>query len=105
MKAMQLEASVRVDPAQRAVRFVEDWRQLKAARDELRQGGDTQAANRIAGRMAEMAKGLERDPQVELQLRGKARELGIELGAGKSLTQELGASVALQRSRDIGMGL
>lgn len=105
MQAMQLEAGVRTDPVRRAERFVVSWQELKSARDALRQGGDTQAADRIAGRMADLAKGLDRDPEMALQLRGKTRELGIEPGAAKNLSQELGASAALQRSRDFGMGL
>ena len=105
MAAMQLEGHVRADPARRAERFVEDWRQLKSVRDELRQGGDTHAASRIAGRMAELAKGLERDPRLELHLRGKAKELGIELQVERSIARDLAASTGIGRSRSFDMSI
>lgn len=40
MRAMQHEAAVRTDPAQRSERFVSDWQGLSAARKQLEQQGD-----------------------------------------------------------------
>ena len=43
--------------------------------------------------MADMAKGLERDAQVESLLRGRTRELGIKTELGRDLARDLAASV------------
>ena len=50
--------------------------------------------------MAGMAKSLERDPQVESILRGRTRELGLEIGMERS--RDLNLSREL--SRDLGIG-
>jgi len=105
IRAMQLEAEIRVDPAQRADRFVSDWQQLGQARAAMQQGGDTKGAREVSSRMSEMAKGLERDAQVESLLRGRTRELGIKTELGRDLARDLAASVTMERSRSIGMGL
>jgi hypothetical protein len=55
--------------------------------------------------MTDMAKGLERDAQVESLLRGRTRELGIKTELGRDLARDLAASVSMERSRSIGMGL
>jgi hypothetical protein len=41
IRAMQLEAEIRVDPEQRADRFVNDWQRLGQARQTLQRDGDT----------------------------------------------------------------
>ena len=102
---MQLEAEIRVDPAQRADRFVSDWQQLGQARQAMQRDGDTKGAQRLTGRMADMAKGLERDAQVESLLRSRTRELGIKTELGRDLARDLAASITMERSRSIGMGL
>ncbi|MEQ1552356.1 Ti-type conjugative transfer relaxase TraA [Sphingorhabdus sp.] len=104
-RAMQLESEIRVDPVQRADRFVNDWQQLGQARAVMQQGGNDNGAGRIAGRMADMAKGLERDPQVESLLRSRTRELGLGKDIGRDLSRELAASVSFERTRSIGMSL
>jgi Ti-type conjugative transfer relaxase TraA len=105
MRAMNHEAEVRSDPVQRAERFVSDWKQLGAAREQLRSDGDREGAGKLAVRMAELAKGIERDPQLEKHLRDKAKELGIELQGERSLERELTKTLALDRSRNFGMSL
>lgn len=55
--------------------------------------------------MAELAKGLERDPQLELYLREKAKELGIELKAERGIARELSASAGLERTRSFDMSI
>ncbi|WP_394443436.1 Ti-type conjugative transfer relaxase TraA (plasmid) [Sphingobium naphthae] len=102
------EARVRADPNLRADRFVERWQGLKQERDRLYRAGDMAGREKAGKDMAGMAKSLERDPQVESILRGRTRELGLEIGMnrsrdmsggelGRQLTQELGIS------RDRGM--
>ncbi|MDP2131177.1 MAG: Ti-type conjugative transfer relaxase TraA [Erythrobacter sp.] len=105
IRAMQLEAEIRVDPAQRADRFVSDWQRLGQARQAMQHDGDTKGAQRLTNRMADMAKGLERDAQVESLLRGRTRDLGIKTELGRDLARDLAASITMERSRSIGMGL
>ena len=105
IRAMQLEAEIRADPVQRADRFVNDWQRLGQARAVMQQSGNDNGAGRIAGRMADMAKGLERDPQVESLLRNRTRELGLGKDIGRDLSRDLAASVSFERTRSIGMSL
>ena len=53
--------------------------------------------------MADMAKGLERDPQVESLLRSRSRELG--LGISERQDRNIGRELSrdLNRDRDLGM--
>ncbi|MBB6193559.1 Ti-type conjugative transfer relaxase TraA [Sphingobium wenxiniae] len=101
MDAMAQEAKVRADPNLRADRFVERWQQLSQDRDRLYRAGDMTGREKAGEKMAGMAKSLERDPQVESILRGRSRELGLEIGLsrgrdmgggelGRQLTHELG---------------
>jgi len=95
LRAMQLEAEIRLDPAKRADRFVNDWQRLSLTRETMLRDGDKSGANRVSGHMAGMAKGLERDAQVDSLLRNRTREL----------SRELAASVTMERTRSLGMSL
>ena len=105
-RAMALEGRVRLDPAARAERFVEDWRGLQARRLELGssfQNADARKA--VEGRMKTMAQGLGRDAQVESILRGRKVELGlgkVRDAAGVSMGDALVRSLSL--GRYIGLG-
>ncbi len=105
VRAMKVEAAIRTDPAKRADRFVSDWQRLGQARTVMQQAGDTNGAREVSSRMADMAKGLERDAQVESLLRGRTRELGVKPELGRDLVRDLEASVSMTRSRSIEMGL
>ncbi|QUL37192.1 Ti-type conjugative transfer relaxase TraA [Erythrobacter sp. JK5] len=105
MRAMQHEAAVRTDPALRSERFVSDWQRLSAARNQLEQQGDRAGAARVSAKQNELAKGLERDPQVEGLLRGKTRELGIDRKPERSIANELTATLARERTRAFNMGI
>ena len=105
IRAMQLEGEIRVDPVQRADRFVNDWQRLGQACAVMQQGGNDNGARRVAGRMTDMANGLERDPQVESLLRNRTRELGLGKDIGRDLSRDLAASVSFERTRSIGMSL
>lgn len=105
MRAMQHEAAVRTNPALRSERFVSDWQELTAARKQLEQQGDSAGAARVSTRLTELAKGLERDPQVEGLLRGKTRELGIDPKPERSIANELTATLTRERKLDLGMGI
>jgi hypothetical protein len=105
MRAMSHEAAVRTDPALRTERFVSDWQGLSTARKQLEQQGDRAGVARVSEKLNELAKGLERDPQVEGMLRGKTRELGIDPKPERSIANELTATLTRERTRDFGMGL
>ena len=53
--------------------------------------------------MQGMAKGLERDPQVESLLRGRSKELGLqmEIARGKSMGAELVQQITPTRDRGL----
>ncbi|WP_037517583.1 Ti-type conjugative transfer relaxase TraA [Sphingomonas sp. LH128] len=105
--AMQKEAEIRVDPFQRADRFVEGWQQLQRQHAELVRDGNFRAAKTTAQHMADMAKSLERDAQLESVLGLRERELGLELGRdmGRSLGRDLADSIPHDHGRDIGRGM
>ena len=107
LRAMQLEAEIRIDPFQRADRFVEGWQQLQHQREELVRDGDLRGAKRVAQSMAGMAKSLERDAQLESVLGGRSRELGLEIGRdmSRSLSRDLANSIPVDQVRDLGRGM
>jgi hypothetical protein len=105
MRAMQHEAAVRTDPALRSERFVSDWQGLITARKQLERQGDRAGAARVSAKQNELAKSLERDPQVEGLLRGKTRELGIHPKPERSIANELTATLSRERTRAFDMGI
>ena len=105
LRAMQLEAEIRLDPAKRADRFVSDWQRLSHTRETMLRDGDKSGASRVSGHMAGMAKGLERDAQVDSLLRNRTRELGLSMETTRDLSRELSASVTMDRTRSLGMSL
>src|SRR3546814_6069315 len=86
-------------------RFVSDWQGLSTARKQLEQQGDCAGAARVSAKQNELAKTLERDPQVEGLLRGKTRELGIDPKPERSIDNELTATLARERTRAFDMGI
>jgi len=105
LRAMRHEAAVRSDPTLRSERFFSDWKELSAAQKKLEQKGDRAGAKHMSAKLTELAKTLERDPQVESLLRGKTHELGINPKSEHSIAHELTASLNRERTRDLGMSL
>jgi hypothetical protein len=108
VKAMQLETEIRIDPFQRADRFVEDWQQLQRRHETLVRDGNMRGAKSAAQAMHGMAKSLERDPQLESVLSGRdRRDLGLEVGKQmrRSLSHDLAASIPFDHGRDISRAL
>ena len=91
LAAMAQEARMRVDPHLRADRFVERWQGLRAEHDRHSRAGNVAEGGKSSKIMENMAKSLERDPQMEAVLRGRARELGLETGMrqDRNLSREL----------------
>ncbi|WP_336953134.1 Ti-type conjugative transfer relaxase TraA [Sphingobium aromaticivastans] len=107
MRAMQLETEIRIDPYSRADRFLEGWQQLQRAHDELVRDGNFRGAKTAAQQMADMAKSLERDAQLESVLGLRSRELGLEVGQqmGRGLSHDLASSIPFDHGHDISRGM
>ena len=105
IRAMNREAEIRIDPAKRADRFVDDWQKLQQQRSQSLSRGEQRAANRLAGEMGAMAKGLERDAQVESILSARKASLGIDAHSVRSVGQDLAAIADLGRGRSRGIGI
>jgi hypothetical protein len=105
IRALQFETEIRTDPARRADRFVDDWRKLTRASERQYQAGDMSGYKATPSAMGDMAKSLERDPQMESLLANRKRELGISFDSGRSLGRELAFShgIDLGRGRSIGL--
>lgn len=107
VRAMQLESEIRTNPAMRADRFVENWQRLHRQRDQAFQSGNYSRADAATSSMGALAKGLERDVQVDSLLRNRKVELGLHAsgsgGIGHQLTQYLG--LGRGRGRGIGIGM
>ena len=103
IKAMERQRSARVEIGQRADAFVEHWSREADRYRKLRQGADIGASNKARTGLAEMAKSLQRDPQLESLLRARRAELGLKPSATGSLSHDL--QQWLGRSRDRGLSL
>ncbi|ESQ89774.1 Ti-type conjugative transfer relaxase TraA [Asticcacaulis benevestitus] len=110
VQTLQLETEIRAAPVKRADRFVDDWTRMNARRIGAERSRDTTTANRLRDQMGAMAKSLERDPQMESLLRNQRLALGLSRsGTGwdmeRKLSSELGASIGLEPSRGISIGM
>ncbi|OYX00179.1 MAG: conjugal transfer protein TraA, partial [Caulobacter vibrioides] len=103
IRVLQLEAEVRADPSLRADRFVQRWQGLERQRRALHREGDMSGARQVRDRMGAMAKGLERDPQVESLLRGRRVELGLPSNTARSVGQGLTEYLGIGRGRGLGI--
>jgi Ti-type conjugative transfer relaxase TraA len=100
VRALQLETEMRTDPGRRADRFVERWQELGQTSQIQYQVGDMSGYRATRSAMGDMARSLERDPQLESILANRKRELGIAFESGRRLGQEL----AFTHGIDIGRG-
>ena len=100
IRALQLETELRIDPGRRADRFVEDWQKLDQASLRQYQAGDMSGYRATRSAMGDMARGLERDPQLESLLDNRKRELGIAFESGR----RLGLELAFTHGIDLGRG-
>lgn len=101
--AMIHESRMRTDQHYRADRFIERWQQLGERREALDRSGSDAGAKASGRIMADMAKGLERDPQVESILRNRELVLGIMMESARSLGDDLAFSIGLGRGRGLGI--
>ena len=104
---MRRPCRLRVTAPARAEAFVERWRYLYARSLVAYQSGDVQAERRLRNTMGDMARSLERDPQLESILAArKSAQLGLEgFGREESLTRRLAMSIGFDLGRGRGLGL
>ncbi|QPC93008.1 Ti-type conjugative transfer relaxase TraA [Mesorhizobium sp. INR15] len=105
--ALQLETEIRTgldtDPGRRADRFVERWQKLDRTGQHQYQAGDMSGYKSTRSAMSDMAKSLERDPQLESLLANRKHDLGIHTDSGRNLASELAFSHGIGRGRGIGI--
>ena len=100
VRALQLETELRIHPERRADRFVERWQKLDRASLHQYQAGDISGYRATRSAMGDMARGLERDPQLESLLDNRKRELGVAFELGR----RLGLELAFTHGIDLGRG-
>ncbi|HYS85148.1 MAG TPA: Ti-type conjugative transfer relaxase TraA, partial [Bradyrhizobium sp.] len=105
VRALQLETELRTDPGRRADRFVERWQKLDHTSQRQYQAGDMSGYKATRSAMGDMAKSLERDPQLESILANRKRDLGIAFESGRRLGQELAFTHGIDLGRGRGIGI
>jgi hypothetical protein len=105
IRALQLETEIRTAPARRADRFVERWRELDQTSQRQYEMGDMSGYKATRATMGDMAKSLERDPQMESILANRKRDLGIGIDSSRRLGVELAFYHGLDIGRGKGIGL
>ncbi len=105
IRAIQLETELRINPDRYADRFVEHWQKLDQASLRQYQAGDFSGYKSTRSAMGDMARSLERDPQLESLLENRKRELGITFESGRRLGLELAFAHGLDLGRGRGLGI
>lgn len=108
IRALQLETEIRtgrsndasLDLNARAERFVERWQKLQHTSQRQYQAADMAGYRATRSQMGDMAKSLERDPQLESILANHKKALGIGMETGR----RLGAELAFTHGIDLGRG-
>ncbi len=101
IRALQLETELRTNPELRADRFVSRWNELSNQADRHYAAGNIDAHKNARSAMANMAKSLERDPQLESLLAVRKAQLGITMMDSQ---RKLGAQLAFEHGLDLGRG-
>ena len=104
-RALQLETELRIHPDRYADRFVKHWQKLDQASLRQYQAGDFSGYRATRSAMGDMARSLERDPQLESILENRKRELGIAFESGRRLGLELAFTHGLDLGRGRGLGI
>jgi hypothetical protein len=105
IRALQLETELRTDPSVRADRFVERWQKLDRGSGDQYRAGDYTGYRASRQAMTDMARSLQRDPQLESLLANRKRDLGISSDMGRRLGEALAFSHGLELGRRRGLGL
>jgi Ti-type conjugative transfer relaxase TraA len=105
VQALQLETELRTDPQRRADRFVARWQELGQISQRQYQVGDMSGYKATRSAMGDMAKSLERDPQLESILANRKADLGIGYDTGRRLGAELAFTHGIDLGRGRGLGI
>ena len=105
VRALQLETELRTDPGRRADRFVERWQKLDHTSLRQYQAGDVAGYKATRSAMGDMAKSLERDPQLESILANRKKDLGVTFESGRRLGHELAFTQGIDLGRGRGIGI
>jgi hypothetical protein len=105
IRGLQLETELRIDPSHRADRFVECWQELGHTSQRQYQAGDMSGYKSTRSTMGDMARSLERDPQLESLLANRKIELGIAFESGRRLGLELAFTYGIDIGRGRGIGI
>ncbi len=110
IQAMEQQARLRIEAQRiaaanerRADGFVDQWQRQSEQYRALRKSGSAAASDKVRASLVGMAKGLERDPQLESMLANRRPQLGLDAMSTKTLSQDLQKSLGL--SRGLGMGM
>jgi len=110
IQALQLETEIRTgrdadlaSPNRRADRFVERWQKLDRTSQRQYQAGDMAGYKATRAEMGDMAKSLERDPQLESLLANRKQQLGMGIDSGMGLGRDLALSHGLGIGRGLGL--
>jgi Ti-type conjugative transfer relaxase TraA len=110
IQAMEQQAKLRIEAQRvavanerRADAFVDQWQRQSQQYRALRKNGSAAASDKVRASLVGMAKGLERDPQLESVLANRRPQLGLDAMSTKPLSQDLQKSLGL--SRGLGMGM
>ncbi|MBW4332296.1 Ti-type conjugative transfer relaxase TraA [Stakelama sp. CBK3Z-3] len=104
VRMMTMEAELRADMPKRADQFVARWNMLREQSERAYVAGDMEGRQAIQNGMADMAKSLERDPQLESILATRKVELGIMFDSGRRLGPELAFNHGIDLGRGRGLG-
>jgi Ti-type conjugative transfer relaxase TraA len=105
VRSLQLETELRTDPSRRADRFVERWQKLDHTSQRQYGAGDMSGYKATRSAMGDMAKSLERDPQLESVLANRKQDLGIAFESGRRLSLELAFTHGIDIGRRLGLGI
>jgi Ti-type conjugative transfer relaxase TraA len=113
IRALQLETEIRtgrgadpgITPSARADRFVERWQKLEQTSQRQYRAGEMSGYHSTRSAMGDMAKSLERDPQLESLLANRKAALGIHMETERRLGAELAFSHGIDLGRGRGLGL
>jgi Ti-type conjugative transfer relaxase TraA len=105
VRALQLETELRTNPSRCADRFVERWQRLDQTSQRQYRAGDMSGYKATRSAMGDMAKSLERDPQLESILANRKKDLGIAFESGRRLGQELAFTHGIDIGRGRGIGI
>jgi len=110
IQAMEQQARLRIEAQRiaaanerRADGFVDQWQRQSEQYRTLRKSGSAAGSDKVRASLVGMAKGLERDPQLESVLANRRTQLGLDAMSTKTLSQDLQKSLGF--SRRLGMGM